>query len=107
MPQVALVPILVWVAGVGVRWSRRMALTAGAQSLWAFVGHVPEQVANAIGWPSSVGCPNLGLGLAHLYVALQAFMRGCPWRLQRHASRGAAAISPSTAISRRATQSRS
>jgi hypothetical protein len=100
MTQVALVPLLLWVAafacaGIAIwrepppiprsfaidRLLRYLFLfPLGVQSLWAFVGHVffAEQSAASIGWATSpfqyeVGVANLGLGLASIYVAFRGF----------------------------------
>lgn len=100
MSQVALVPLLAWVAalacwGIAVwraprpvaRWfvlDRALryifVFPLGLLGLWAFVGHVmfPAQSAAAIGWPPSpfqfeVGYANLGLGLASFYAAFTTF----------------------------------
>jgi hypothetical protein len=100
MTQVALVPLLLWVAafacaGIAI-WrepppiQRSFAIDRllrylflfplGVQGLWAFVGHVffAEQSAASIGWASSpfqyeVGVANLGLGLASIYAAFRGF----------------------------------
>ena len=100
MTQVALVPLLAWVAALACwaialwrgprplpRWfvlDRALRyifiFSLGLLGLWAFVGHVmfPVQAAAAIGWPPSpfqfeVGYANLGLGLASLYAAFTTF----------------------------------
>ncbi|GFO83379.1 MAG: hypothetical protein A49_30060 [Methyloceanibacter sp.] len=100
MSQVALVPILTWVAaiacwGIAVwrgprpipRWfaiDRALRyifiFPLGLLGLWAFVGHVmfPLRSAAAIGWQPSpfqfeVGYANLGIGLASLYAAFTTF----------------------------------
>jgi len=100
MTQVALVPILLWVAALactGIAIWREghpvlrgfvidrllrylFLLPLGIQGLWAFVGHVffAERAAAAIGWPNSpfqyeVGVANLGLGLASIYAAFRGF----------------------------------
>jgi Na+/melibiose symporter-like transporter len=100
MTQVALVPLLLWVAafacaGIAIwrepppilrsfaidRLLRYLFLfPLGVQSLWAFVGHVffAEQAAASIGWATSpfqyeVGVANLGLGLASIYAAFRGF----------------------------------
>jgi hypothetical protein len=100
MSQVALVPLLAWVAallcwGLALwrgprplpRWfvlDRALRyifiFPLGLLGLWAFVGHVmfPAQAAAAIGWPPSpfqfeVGYANLGIGLASLYAAFTTF----------------------------------
>lgn len=100
MSQVALVPLLVWVAALACwaialwrgphplpRWfvlDRALRYVfifpLGLLGLWAFVGHVmfPVQAAEAIGWPPSpfqfeVGYANLGIGLASLYAAFTTF----------------------------------
>jgi uncharacterized protein DUF6790 len=100
MTQVALVPLLLWVAAFAsagiVIWRapppilRSFAIDRllrylflfplGVQSLWAFVGHVffAEQSAASIGWATSpfqyeVGVANLGLGLASIYAAFRGF----------------------------------
>ena len=100
MTQVALVPLLAWVAALACwaialwrgprplpRWfvlDRALRyifiFPLGLPGLWAFVGHVmfPVQAAAAIGWPPSpfqfeVGYANLGLGLASLYAAFTTF----------------------------------
>jgi hypothetical protein len=100
MTQVALVPLLLWVAAFACAavaiWrepppiQRSFAIDRllrylflfplGVQGLWAFVGHVffAEQSAASIGWASSpfqyeVGVANLGLGLASIYVAFRGF----------------------------------
>jgi hypothetical protein len=100
MTQVALVPLLLWVAaftcaGIAIwrepppilrsfaidRLLRYLFLfPLGVQGLWAFVGHVffAEQSAASTGWATSpfqyeVGVANLGLGLASIYVAFRGF----------------------------------
>ena len=100
MTQVALVPILAWVAAVacwgiavwrGPRPSPRwfavdralryiFIFPLGLLGIWAFVGHVmfPLRSAAAIGWQPSpfqfeVGYANLGIGLASLYAAFTTF----------------------------------
>jgi len=100
MSQVALVPILLWVAalacaGIAVWREPRPVLRGfvidrllryiflfplGIQGLWAFLGHVlfAEQAAASIGWANTpfqyeVGVANLGLGLASLYAAFRGF----------------------------------
>ncbi|MGH6832142.1 MAG: DUF6790 family protein [Methyloceanibacter sp.] len=100
MTQVALVPILLWVAalacaGVAIWREPRPILRGfvidrllrylflfplGVQGLWAFVGHVffAEQAAASIGWADTpfqyeVGVANLGLGLASIYAAFRGF----------------------------------
>lgn len=100
MSQVALVPLLLWVAafasaGIAIwrepppilrsfaidRLLRYLFLfPLGVQGLWAFVGHVffAEQSAASIGWAASpfqyeVGVANLGLGLAAIYAAFRGF----------------------------------
>jgi hypothetical protein len=100
MSQVALVPILLWVAalacaGIAVWREPRPVLRGfvidrllrylflfplGIQGLWAFIGHVffAEQAAASIGWANTpfqyeVGVANLGLGLASLYAAFRGF----------------------------------
>lgn len=100
MTQVALVPILLWVAalacaGVAIWREPRPVLRGfvidrllrylflfplGVQGLWAFVGHVffAEQAAASIGWADTpfqyeVGVANLGLGLASIYAAFRGF----------------------------------
>ena len=100
MTQVALVPILLWVAallcaGVAIWREPRPILRGfvidrllrylflfplGVQGLWAFIGHVffAEQAAASIGWPNTpfqyeVGVANLGLGLASIYAAFRGF----------------------------------
>jgi len=100
MSQVALVPLLVWVAALACwgialwrgprplpRWfvlDRALRyifiFPLGLLGLWAFVGHVmfPIRAAAAIGWPPSpfqfeVGYANLGIGLASLYAAFTTF----------------------------------
>jgi hypothetical protein len=100
MTQVALVPLLLWVAaftsaGIAIwrephpilrsfavdRLLRYLFLfPLGVQGLWAFVGHVffAEQSAASTGWAASpfqyeVGVANLGLGLASIYVAFRGF----------------------------------
>ena len=91
MSQVSLVPILLWVAALACARRRHLAgaasrvarlrhrsaaalfvsVSARAQGLWAFIGHVffAEQAAASIGWANTpfqyeVGVANLGLGLA-------------------------------------------
>jgi uncharacterized protein DUF6790 len=100
MTQVALVPLLLWVAafasaGIAIwrapppilrsfaidRLLRYLFLfPLGVQGLWAFAGHVffAEQSAASIGWATSpfqyeVGVANLGLGLASIYAAFRGF----------------------------------
>ena len=100
MTQVALVPILAWVAAVACwgiavwrgprpipRWfavDRALRyifiFPLGLLGIWAFVGHVmfPLRSAAAIGWQPSpfqfeVGYANLGIGLARLYAAFTTF----------------------------------
>ncbi|WP_069437120.1 DUF6790 family protein [Methyloceanibacter methanicus] len=100
MTQVALVPLLVWVAALtcwGIALSRGprplprwfvidralryiFIFPLGVLGLWAFIGHVifPVRAAAAIGWPPSpfqfeVGYANLGIGLASLYAAFTTF----------------------------------
>ncbi len=100
MTQVALVPILLWVAallcaGVAIWREPRPIMRGfvidrllrylflfplGVQGLWAFIGHVffAEQAAASIGWPNTpfqyeVGVANLGLGLASIYAAFRGF----------------------------------
>ncbi|WP_208430450.1 DUF6790 family protein [Methyloceanibacter sp. wino2] len=100
MSQVALVPLLAWVAALAcwgialwraprplLRWfvlDRALRYVfifpLGLLGIWAFIGHVmfPAQSAAAIGWPPSpfqfeVGYANLGLGLASLYAAFTTF----------------------------------
>ncbi|MCB1443723.1 MAG: hypothetical protein KDJ72_11945 [Methyloceanibacter sp.] len=100
MTQVALVPILAWVAAVACwgiavwrgprpipRWfavDRALRyifiFPLGLLGIWAFVGHVmfPLRSAAAIGWQPSpfqfeVGYANLGIGLASLYAAFTTF----------------------------------
>lgn len=100
MTQVALVPILAWVAAIACwgtavwrgprpvpRWfavDRALRyifiFPLGLLGLWAFVGHVmfPIRSAAAIGWQPSpfqfeVGYANLGIGLASLYAAFTTF----------------------------------
>ena len=100
MTQVALVPILLWVAalasaGVTIWRAPRPIVESfvvdmllrylflfplGIQGIWAFIGHVflAERVAASIGWAASpfqyeVGVANLGLGLASLYAAFRGF----------------------------------
>ncbi|MEM7397628.1 MAG: DUF6790 family protein [Pseudomonadota bacterium] len=100
MSQVALVPVLVWVAASACwavallrgprplsRWfvlDRALRyifiFPLGLLGVWAFVGHVmfPLQAAAAIGWPPSpfqfeVGYANLGIGLASFYAAFTTF----------------------------------
>jgi hypothetical protein len=100
MSQVALVPLLLWVAafacaGVAI-WRAPLPMLRGfavdrllrylflfplgLQGLWAFVGHVffAEQAAASIGWANTpfqyeVGVANLGLGLASIYAAFRGF----------------------------------
>jgi hypothetical protein len=98
MSQVALVPILLWVAALACaglaiwRGPRPVArgfvidrmlrylflFPLGLQGLWAFIGHVffAEQAAVSIGWANTpfqyeVGVANLGLGLAAIYAAFR------------------------------------
>ena len=100
MTQVALVPILAWVAalasaGVTIWRAPRPILESfvvdmllrylflfplGIQGIWAFIGHVffANSVAASIGWATSpfqyeIGIANLGLGLASLYAAFRGF----------------------------------
>jgi len=100
MMQVALVPILAWVAallcwGISLWLGPRPLPRAyvidralryififplGLIGLWAFVGHVmfPLRAAAEIGWQPSpfqfeVGYANLGIGLASLYAAFTTF----------------------------------
>jgi Na+/melibiose symporter-like transporter len=100
MSQVALVPILLWVAALACaglaiwRGPRPVArgfvidrmlrylflFPLGLQGLWAFIGHVffAEQAAASIGWANTpfqyeVGVANLGLGLAAIYAAFRGF----------------------------------
>jgi hypothetical protein len=100
MSQVALVPILLWVAALACaglaiwRGPRPVArgfvidrmlrylflFPLGLQGLWAFMGHVffAEQAAASIGWANTpfqyeVGVANLGLGLAAIYAAFRGF----------------------------------
>ena len=100
MSQVALVPLLAWVAAL-ICWALALwrgprplprwfvldralryifVFPLGLLGLWAFIGHVmfPAQAAAAIGWPPSpfqfeVGYANLGIGLASLYAAFTTF----------------------------------
>ena len=100
MSQVALVPILAWVAALAC-WGLSIWLgphptnrayvidralrfvfifPLGLLGLWAFIGHVifPVQSAAAVGWQPSpfqfeVGYANLGIGLASLYAAFTTF----------------------------------
>ncbi|MGH6803192.1 MAG: DUF6790 family protein [Methyloceanibacter sp.] len=100
MTQVALVPVLLWVAalasaGITIWRAPRPIVESfvvdmllrylflfplGIQGIWAFVGHVffAKSAAAAIGWATSpfqyeVGVANLGLGLASLYAAFRGF----------------------------------
>jgi hypothetical protein len=100
MSQVALAPILLWVAALACaglaiwRGPRPVArgfvidrmlrylflFPLGLQGLWAFIGHVffAEQAAASIGWANTpfqyeVGVANLGLGLAAIYAAFRGF----------------------------------
>jgi Na+/melibiose symporter-like transporter len=100
MSQVALVPLLIWVAAFACAgaaiWRAPLPILhgfvidrllrylflfpLGVQGLWAFVGHVffAEQSAASIGWAASpfqyeVGVANLGLGLASIYAAFRGF----------------------------------
>jgi Na+/melibiose symporter-like transporter len=100
MSQVALIPLLAWVAALtcwGIALARGprplqrsfvldralryvFIFPLGLLGLWAFVGHVmfPVRAAEAIGWPPSpfqfeVGYANLGIGLASFYAAFTTF----------------------------------